>query len=204
MMSTDVRALSRAGPSPIVAAMVLLESEALRAGIACPDFDLPTVDGGRARRDDFAAADVLVVMFLCNHCPYVQAVEDRITALRKEFAGRPVQLIGICANDPTDYPDDAPARLEERWRAKDYGFPYLVDASQDVARAFGAVCTPDIFVYDRDRQLAYHGRIDDDWKQPERVTRRDLAAAIEALLAGKRPAGDQQPTIGCSIKWRKG
>lgn len=184
--------------------MVLLESEALPAGIACPDFDLAGVDGKRHARDDFAAADVLVVMFLCNHCPYVQAVEERIIALRKEFAGRPVQLVGICSNDPTDYPDDAPARLAERAREKGYGFPYLVDETQDVARAFGAVCTPDIYVYDRDRRLAYHGRIDDSWKEPDRVTRRDLAAAIEALLAGRRPAAEQQPTIGCSIKWRKG
>lgn len=184
--------------------MVLLESEALQAGTPCPDFSLPGVDGKTYARDDFASSRVLVVMFICNHCPYVQAVEDRIIALRKEFAGRPVQLVGICANDPTDYPDDAPAKLAERWRAKDYGFPYLVDDTQAVARAFGAVCTPDIYVYDRARRLAYHGRIDDSWKDPAKVTRRDLAAAIEALLAGKRPASEQLPTIGCSIKWKKG
>lgn len=184
--------------------MVLLESETLPAGIACPDFALPGVDGKRWTRDDFAAHDVLVVMFLCNHCPYVQAVEDRIIALRKEFAGRPVQLVGICSNDPTDYPDDSPASLAERWRSKDYGFPYLIDATQQVARAFGAVCTPDIYVYGPGRQLAYHGRIDDSWKDPEKVTRRELAEAVEALLAGREPAADQKPTIGCSIKWRKG
>ena len=189
---------------PIVRAMVLLESEALPAGIACPDFALNGVDGERYTRDGFASADVLVVMFICNHCPYVQAVEDRIIALRKEFAGRSVQLVGVCANDPTDYPDDAPAKLEERWRTMDYGFPYLIDDTQQVARAFGAVCTPDIYVYDRNRRLAYHGRIDDSWKEPSKVTRRDLAAAIDALLAGKRPPSEQFPTIGCSIKWKKG
>jgi peroxiredoxin len=184
--------------------MVLLESQAIDAGAPCPDFSLQGVDGKRWSRDDFAQKDVLVVMFLCNHCPYVQAVEDRIIALRKEFADRPVQLVGICSNDPTDYPDDAPARLAERWRAKGYGFPYLIDASQDVARAFGAVCTPDIFVYGPDRRLAYHGRIDDNWKEPDRVTRRELAEAIEALLEGKRPPAEQRPTMGCSIKWRRG
>jgi len=184
--------------------MVLLESEALPAGTACPDFSLPGVDGKRYARDDFAAREVLVVLFLCNHCPYVQAIEDRVIALRKEFAGRSVQLVGICSNDPTDYPDDAPSRLAERATSKDYGFPYLVDESQQVARAFDAVCTPDIYVYGPERQLAYHGRIDDDWKDPAKVTRRELADAIEALLAGRRPSAEQRPTIGCSIKWRKG
>lgn len=183
--------------------MVLLESESLALGRPCPDFALAGVDGRRWTRDDFRQAKVLVVLFICNHCPYVQAVEDRIIALRKEFEGRSVQLVGICSNDPSDYPDDAPERLAARWRERGYGFPYLVDESQDVARAFGAVCTPDIYVYGPDRRLAYHGRIDDNWKEPERATRRELAAAIEALLAGEDPEREQQPTIGCSIKWRR-
>jgi peroxiredoxin len=183
--------------------MVLLESAALATGAPCPDFALRGVDGKSYRRDDFAARKVLVVMFLCNHCPYVQAVEDRIIALRKEFADRSVQLVGICSNDPSDYPDDAPARLEARWRGKEYGFPYLVDESQDVARAFAAVCTPDIYVYGPERRLAYHGRIDDSWKEPAKVTRRELAAAIAALLEDRPLPPDPQPTIGCSIKWRK-
>ena len=184
--------------------MVLLESEALPAGSTCPDFDLPGVDGKRYRRDDFAARKVLVVLFICNHCPYVVAVEDLIIALRKEFAQRGVQLVGICANDPTDYPDDAPARLEQRWRAKDYGFPYLVDETQEVARAFGAVCTPDIYVYGPERRLAYHGRIDDNWQEPDQVTRRELAEALAALLDDRPLPRDPKPTIGCSIKWRRG
>lgn len=184
--------------------MVLLESNAIATGRPCPDFDLPSVDGKRVRRDDFADRPVLVVLFLCNHCPYVQAVEQRIIDLAREFGPRGVQLVGICSNDPSDYPDDAAPRLLARWQAKGYGFPYLVDESQDTARAFGAVCTPDIYVYDRDRRLAYHGRIDDDWKNPERVQRRELAAALDALLAGEKLPADQRPTIGCSIKWRKG
>lgn len=183
--------------------MVLLESNPMEMGGSCPDFDLPSVDGGRWRRDDFADSAVLVVLFLCNHCPYVKAVEDRVIALAREFGPRGAQFVGICSNDPTDYPDDAPGRLLERWQAKDYGFPYLVDGSQDVARAFGAVCTPDIFVYDRDRRLAYRGRIDDDWKEPSRATTRELGDAVEALLGGGRPAAAQHPTIGCSIKWRR-
>ncbi|MBU6283550.1 thioredoxin family protein [bacterium] len=183
--------------------MALLASEAPEIGRPCPDFDLPSVDGGRFRRDDFADRPVLAVLFLCNHCPYVKAIEDRVVALAHEYGPRGVAMVGICSNDAADYPDDAPPRLLERWRAKDYRFPYLVDESQDVARSFGAVCTPDIFVFDRDRRLAYHGRVDDSWKEPSKATSRELAAAFDALLSGGRPSSNQLPTLGCSIKWRR-
>jgi peroxiredoxin len=183
--------------------MALTENRPLALGTPCPDFRLPSVDGQTVARDDFRAAPVLVVMFICNHCPYVQAVEDRIIALRREYAARGVQLVGICSNDPTDYPDDSPTRLLARWRQKDYGFPYLVDATQEVARAFDAVCTPDIYVYDAGRRLAYHGRIDDSWQEPAKVRRRELAAALDALLAQRAPAAEQHPSLGCSINWRK-
>jgi peroxiredoxin len=172
-------------------------------GAHCPDFRLPAVDGTRAARDDFAEAPVLVVMFICNHCPYVQAVEDRIIQLRGTFGPRGARFVGICSNDAETYPDDAFEKLHDRWRDKRYGFPYLYDESQEVARAFGAVCTPDIFVYDRNRRLAYRGRIDDSWKDESKVTRRELADAIEALLAGGTPAVPQRPSMGCSIKWRQ-
>jgi peroxiredoxin len=183
--------------------MALTENRDIPLGTPCPDFRLVSVDGRTVARDDFRDKPVLVVMFICNHCPYVQAVEDRIVALAAEYGPRGVQTVAICANDPTDYPDDRPAKLLERWRAKRYGFPYLVDESQDVARAFGAVCTPDIYVFDRARTLAYHGRIDDNWQTPSKVTRRELAAALDALLAGGRPAAAQHHSIGCSIKWKK-
>ena len=180
-----------------------IESKAAVAGTRCPDFRLPAVDGRTYGRDDFAQAPVLVVMFICNHCPYVKAVEDRLIELQRQYGPRGVQLVGICSNDAATYPDDAFDRLAERWRQKDYGFPYLHDESQQVARAFGAVCTPDIYVFDRERQLAYRGRIDDSWKDPSKVTRRDLAGALDALLAGGRPSADQKASIGCSIKWRE-
>jgi peroxiredoxin len=183
--------------------MALTESLDLPLGSPCPDFRLQSVNVRTLARDDFREREILVVMFICNHCPYVQAVEDRIIALAHEYGPRGVQFVGICANDPTDYPDDRPERLLKRWRDKAYGFPYLVDETQEVARAFRAVCTPDIFVFDRERKLAYHGRIDDDWQHPERVTRRELAAALDALLAGARPDPAQQHSIGCSIKWKK-
>ena len=184
--------------------MALTESRDLPLGTPCPDFRLPSVDGKTVARDDFRDASVLVVMFICNHCPYVQAVEDRIVALNREYGPRGVQLVGICSNDPTDYPDDRPAKLLQRWREKGYGFPYLVDETQAVARAFAAVCTPDIYVFDRDRKLAYHGRIDDNWKEPTRAKRHELREALDALLAGRTPAREQLGSIGCSIKWKKG
>jgi peroxiredoxin len=185
-----------------MAGMVLLENRDVTLGTACPDFDLPTVDGRRFARRDATGKAALVVLFICNHCPYVQAVEDRYVALAHEYGPQGVQFVGVCANDPEGYPEDAPPRLLERWREKRYGFPYCVDATQAVARAFDAVCTPDIFVYDADLRLAYHGRIDDNWKEPEKVTRHELAAALDALVAGRRPSDDQRHSIGCSIKWK--
>ena len=183
--------------------MALTENRDLPLGSPCPDFRLRTVDGAVVARDDFRDRPVLVVMFICNHCPYVPGVEERIIALAREYAPRGVQFVGICSNDPTDYPDDRPERLLARWREKRYGFPYLVDDTQAVARAFDAVCTPDLYVYDAARTLAYHGRIDDNWKEPARVTRRELAAALDALLAGRRPSAEQHHALGCSIKWKK-
>lgn len=184
--------------------MALTYSKQVALGSKVPDFTLTSVDGKFYSLVDFAAAKVLVVMFLCNHCPYVQAVEDRILKLVREYERKGVQFVGICANDPTDYPEDSFANLKKRWKEKNYGFPYLVDEEQDVARAFQAVCTPDIFVYGEDRRLAYRGRIDDNWQEPRKVTRQELREAIEALLIGKKPSEKQNPSMGCSIKWRKG
>ena len=183
--------------------MALTENTDIALGSPCPEFRLRAVDGATVARDDFRDKTALVVMFICNHCPYVQAVEDRYVALAREYGPKGVQFVGICSNDPTGYPEDAPAELLARSRKKGYGFPYLVDDTQDVARAFDAVCTPDIYVYDRDRKLAYHGRIDDNWQDPKKVSSHELAAALDALLAGKAPAREQLHSIGCSIKWKK-
>jgi hypothetical protein len=114
-----------------------------------------------------------------------------------------VQWVGICANDPTDYPDDSKENLLKRWKAKVYGFPYLMDETQAVARAYGAVCTPEFYVYDQSRSLRYHGQLDNNWKEPSQVTRQDLREALDQLLAGKLPSKEQTPSMGCSIKWRK-
>ena len=180
-----------------------VETPPAELGAACPYFRLPAVDGKTYARDDFGDNPVLVVMFICNHCPYVQAVENRLIRLAREFEPRGVRFVAVCANDAETYPDDAFDKMAARWREHGYGFPYLHDEAQDVARAFGAVCTPDIFVYDRDRRLAYRGRIDDSWKDESKVKRRELAEALETLVAGKRPSPEQRPSMGCSIKWRR-
>ena len=142
-------------------------------------------------------------MFICAHCPYVVAVEDRIVQLRKDYEGRSVQLVGICANDPTDYPDDKPENLKKRAEQKGYGFPYLVDESQEIAKAYGAVCTPEFYVYGPERKLAYHGRLDDNWKEAQNVKKQELREARDLLLAGQTPPAAQMPSMGCSIKWKK-
>lgn len=183
--------------------MVLLYSEKSKLGIPSPDFSLSSVDGKQYSLKDFSSKKVLAVFFICNHCPYVQAIEDRILGLWRDLKGKNVQFVGICSNDPTDYPDDSPQSLLKRWKEKNYGFPYLIDETQETARTYGAVCTPDIFVFDEKRCLAYHGQLDNNWKDPKNVTREDLRDAIEQLLAGKTPTPDQVPSMGCSIKWKK-
>jgi peroxiredoxin len=181
-----------------------IETDAIPLGTPCPDFDLPAVEGRRYTLQDFEKSDVLVVMFICNHCPYVQAIEDRLLALAHSYEPAQVQFVGICANDAENYPDDSFDNLKKRWQAKGYGFPYLHDEAQTVAKSFRAVCTPDLYVYDRDRKLAYHGRLDDNWQQPTRVTKREMKEAIDALVAGGKPAENQVPSMGCSIKWKGG
>lgn len=182
--------------------MVLLKSTDISMGSPAPDFQLKDVEGNQRCLKDFAGSKALVVMFICNHCPYVQAIEDRYIQLHRDYESKGVQVIGICSNDPTDYPEDSPASLLKRWQDKDYAFPYLIDETQEVAKAYGAVCTPDLYVYDGDFKLAYHGRLDDNWQEPEQVSKRDLAAALDALLAGQTPPAQQHPAMGCSIKWK--
>lgn len=182
--------------------MVLLESTDIEIGSKCPDFSLKSVDGKNYQLSNFSESKGLLVAFICNHCPYVQAIEDRLIALAKHFPKEQFQVVGICSNDPGNYPDDAPDQLYNRWKEKDYGFVYLVDHSQEVARSFGAVCTPDLFVYDQNRNLFYHGRLDDNWKEAAKVQKEELKEAVIALVEGQPSPSIQQPAMGCSIKWR--
>lgn len=174
-------------------------------GSACPDFALPGTDGETHSRDSSAKignenAAAFLVMFICNHCPYVKAIEPRLIALAKQYAESSVRIVAISANDGERYPEDSFAKMKQ----KSYPFPYLYDESQEVAARFGAVCTPDFFLYDRSLKLAYRGRLDDSWKDETAVRSRDLAGAIESLLQGMRPNREQKPSMGCSLKWKPG
>lgn len=170
-------------------------------GTKCPDFSLNAVDGKVYGLGDFADRKALVVMFICNHCPYVKAIEDRLLKLGRELANKSVALVAVCSNDPSEYEEDSFENLKRRWKEKQYPFPYLHDQTQSMAKAFGAVCTPDFFVFDQTRSLTYRGRLDDNWKEPAKVTRQDLRSAIERILSDESPLERQHPAMGCSIKW---
>ena len=170
-------------------------------GQTCPDFTLPAVDGKTYSLKDFSGASALVVMFICNHCPYVQAIEDRLIYLAQDLAQQNVAVVAICSNDAADHPEDSFENLKKRSEEKHYPFVYLHDESQAVAHKFGAVCTPDYFVYDKNLKLAYRGRLDDSWKDATKVTKRELFAAVQDLLQGKEVSPHQTASMGCSIKW---
>lgn len=173
----------------------------LRIGDKAPDFSLPGVDGKVYSLSDFRDKRVLVVMFTCNHCPYVQAYEDRIIDLQREFGERGVIFVGINSNDDRKYPEDSFENMVRRAEQKGYNFPYLRDESQEVARAYGATHTPHIFVFDEQRRLRYTGKIDDNWREPEKVKERYLRDAILSLLEGKEIRIPETYAIGCTIKW---
>jgi peroxiredoxin len=139
---------------------------------------------------------------MCNHCPYVKAVLQRLIDLQNAFSGRGVQLIGVNSNDATRYPDDSFGNMKTAAQERGISFPYLFDKTQETAKAYGAVCTPDLYVYGEERKLLYRGRIDDNWEHPEQVTRRDLKSALEDILAGRPVPNEQVPSMGCSIKWK--
>lgn len=172
-------------------------------GTPCPDFVLPATDGNTYSLKNFTNGNPFVVMFICNHCPYVKAIEDRLIELGKELKKKNISVVAISSNDAQTYPDDSFVELKKRAEFKKYPFPYLYDDSQDVAKRFGAVCTPDFFVYNKKSQLAYRGRLDDSWKEPEKVTRRELLQAVESLLLSDEFPKNQTPSMGCSIKWKK-
>jgi peroxiredoxin len=179
--------------------------QGLNLGALAPDFSLPGVDGRTWTLADFKDNKALLVIFMCNHCPYVIAVQDRINALAKRYQPAGLSVVGINPNDATRYPDDSFEKMKERAREQGYVFPYLQDETQAVARAYDAVCTPDLYLFAHEAgefRLRYHGRIDDQWKDPAKVTRRELAEAIEAVLKGGAVAEEQHPSMGCSIKWK--
>ena len=179
-----------------------IESKEIELGSACPPFRLPAVVGGTVDRDDFGGVPVFGVFFSCNHCPYAKAIEGRLVELERDYRDRGFRFVTISANDAASYPEDSFDNMKKRAAERGYGFPYLFNEDQSVARAFGAVCTPDLYVFDQDRKLAYHGRLDDSPMDPTKVKRQELREAVDALLAGKKPSAAQNPSIGCSIKWK--
>ena len=177
----------------------------LPLGTKAPDFRLPDPDGKMYSLADFQKAPALLVVFMCNHCPYVKHVRAGLAALARDYRDQGVAVVGISSNDVTNYPADSPAKMAEEARAAGYIFPYLYDETQDVAKAYRAACTPDFFLFDQNQRLAYRGQLDDS--RPGNglpVTTRDIHVALDALLAGKPVAGSQNPSIGCSIKWKPG
>jgi peroxiredoxin len=165
-------------------------------------FALPGTDEATYRPEDFAGAPVFGVIFHCNHCPYAQAWEGRLIAIQREYATRGVRLVLINANDPAKYPADDFAHMKARAEEKGYPFPYLFDETQEIARAYGATRTPEVFLFDRAGVLRYHGAPDDNYEDPAAVRHQYLRDAIDALLAGTAPAASETKVVGCTIKWR--
>lgn len=171
-------------------------------GQPCPDFSLPGVDGKNYSLKDFSNGNPLVIMFICNHCPYVKAIEDRLIQLGHDLIKEQINLVGICSNDESNYQEDNFENLKKRYLEKNYSFTYLHDQNQDVAKNFGAVCTPDYFMFDGDLKLQYRGRLDDNWKEADKVTKRELYDAALELKNKKTISMKQTPSMGCSIKWK--
>jgi peroxiredoxin len=174
----------------------------LPLGTAAPEFSLPDPTGKMFSSAEFAGAPAMLVVFMCNHCPYVKHVQAKFTEMAREYQAKGVAVVGINSNDADNYPDDSPEKMADEIRAAGYTFPYLYDESQDVAKAYRAACTPDFFLFDRNRRLAYRGQFDDSRpKNGLPVTGSDLRAALDAILAGKE-VPVQKPSVGCGIKWK--
>jgi peroxiredoxin len=174
----------------------------LELGSQAPAFSLPGTDGKTHSLESFKDAKALCVVFSCNHCPYVQAYEGRFKALQADFGPRGFQLVAINSNDADNYPEDGFDAMVVRSKEQGFNFPYLRDEDQSVAKAYGAVRTPHVFLFDAERKLAYLGRIDDSWDKPEKVSRRELAEAIEDLLAGRPVKVAETFAVGCTVKWK--
>ena len=182
--------------------MALLESTMPPLGTPAHDFSLEGIDSKTHSLKSYSEKEIIVIIFMCNHCPYVKAVLKRIIALQNEFIDRGVQFIGINSNDATRYPDDSLENMKIIAKENDFSFPYLIDPSQEVAKSYDAVCTPDLYVYGKNRKLVYRGRIDDNWEDSEKVTQQDLKLALENILSGETITSKQIPSMGCSIKWK--
>ncbi len=185
--------------------MARTPSTMLPLGTQAPAFSLPNIDGQIVGLDELANAPGLLVMFICNHCPFVIHLAEALADFGREYQAKGLGIVAISSNDVDGYPDDSPHKMVEEAERRGYVFPYLYDETQEVAKAYHAACTPDFFLFDKDRRLAYRGQFDasrpDSGNQPTGV---DLRDACDAVLAGRPPSSDQKPSLGCNIKWRSG
>lgn len=185
--------------------MALTPSTMLALGTAAPDFSLPDTNGRIVSLQDFAEKKALLVMFICNHCPFVKHVAPELAKIGKDYAGKSVGLLAISSNSAESHPDDGPERMKAEAANRGYAFPYLYDERQAVAKAYSAACTPDFFVFDAQRKLVYRGQLDDSRPgNGKPLSGKDLRNAIDAVLANGQVATDQKPSVGCNIKWKPG
>jgi peroxiredoxin len=185
--------------------MALTPSTMLPLGTKAPAFSLPDTNGKSVSISDFQNAPALLVMFICNHCPFVKHVRTGLAQLGHDYMQKGVAVVAISSNDVQTHPDDSPGKMAIEAKEAGYGFPYLYDESQAIARAYQAACTPDFFLFDREKLLVYRGQLDDS--RPGNgipVTGKDLRAALDAVLAGRPVAPEQKASIGCNIKWKAG
>ena len=185
--------------------MVAVNSTMLPLGTKAPDFRLPDTSSKTISLADFKAAPALVVVFMCNHCPYVKHMREGLAKLARDYQPKSVAMVGISSNDVANYPDDSPAKMAAEAKSAGYVFSYLYDESQEVAKAYKAACTPDFYVFDKDQRLVYRGQLDDS--RPGNgmpVTGKDVRSALDSVLAGKSVSPTQKPSIGCNIKWKPG
>ena len=173
----------------------------LTLGSEAPSFDLPAVDGSNHSLDDYADAPALAVIWSCNHCPYVQAWEGRMIDIQRDYADRGVRVVAVSSNDAERYPEDSFEAMKARADRLAFNFDYLYDEDQSAARAYGPERTPEVFLFDRDRKLVYHGAIDDS-REEDGVRRHHLREALDAVLDGGDPAVAETPAVGCSVKWK--
>ena len=185
--------------------MPMTPSTMLELGTPLPFFELPDTDGKLVSSDQFDRAAALLVVFICPHCPVVRHIRKEFGRFGVEYQNKELAIVGINANDPISFPDDDREGMKKEISEAGYTFPYLVDESQEVAKVFHAACTPDFFLFDRDRNLVYRGQFDDS--RPRNnvpTTGSDLRAAADAVLGGRTPSMEQKPSVGCSIKWKVG
>lgn len=185
--------------------MVKTASTMLPLGTQAPDFSLTNVDGTTVSLADFSGKPALLVIFMCNHCPFVVHLADHLAAFAREYQHQGAAIVGISSNDVANYPQDSPEQMVHEAEERGYTFPYLYDEDQSVAKAYKAACTPDFFLFDKDQKLAYRGQFDSSRPKSDiEITGADLRAAIDAVLAGKPAPAEQKPSIGCNIKWIEG